>query len=471
MFLRFFKILASLSFVFNGSNTSLNNEVNIVNNNGISLTAGVINKDNIINCDYTYGSDGKITHTITSEYFDYENYSYRGSNSNKVSLTSNDIELDVNDSELNDILLNDDISLTSTLVDNRVKITNTTVYPYCTFGYLRSKFNSSVSTINYSIISFGSSFLVGSNILLTAAHCVYGDKFIDEYDDGLDKSTFAASINVYFGGQYDENTTSSSEFYKSYSWTAKVKSVHIPIEYYQNESDSYDWAIIELDTNLGDTLGYSSLLPNWYEEGYSITSYGYPGDKRYASNDYTQLYKTSGKITGITDDECMYITDAYATHGQSGSPLIVNVDNRDYVCGVLNIGNDEATGFVSVNNLIYYFVKSFTSGNGPYLYVDVMNKENKTWYIRVSNYTDDYIKFYYNSKMCYFNDAKNWLNLNDVSYASLGGKSSLVVQIKENWFATSIAISYIKDNTRYITYANNLNSNGTLTTYYNSIGV
>ena len=86
--MQFFKIIATVSFIFNGSNASLNNKVNTIYDNSTSLTASVINKDNIINCDYTYGSDGKILHTITSEYFDCENYSYRGSNSNNVSYAS-----------------------------------------------------------------------------------------------------------------------------------------------------------------------------------------------------------------------------------------------------------------------------------------------------------------------------------------------------------------------------------------------
>ena len=474
MFLQFFKKLATVSFMFNGSNASLNNKVNTIYDNSTSLTAGVINKDNIINCDYTYGSDGKITHTITSEYFDCENYSYRGSNSNNVSLTSDDVELNTDDSELElkNIVLNNDISLASTLVDNRVKITNPTDYPYCTYGYLYSSFKfdyitSSGATKEATNSYVSSSFLVGSNLLITAAHCVYGDETIGKYDDSIYNPEFCYDITIYFCGTYYAETS----YDKCFRWSTKIKSVHIPIEYYQNESNSYDWAIIELDTNLGDTLGYSTLLPNWYEEGYSITSYGYPGDKRYVSTDYTQLYKTSGKINKMTDDECMYVTDAYATHGQSGSPLIAKVDGKAYVIGILMGITDTGTYAIKINNLIYYFIKSYTSGNGPYLYIDVMNKENKIWYIRVSNYTDDYIQFYYNSKMCYFNDAKNWSNLNDVSYASFGGKTSLVVQIKENWFATSIAVSYIKDNTRYITYANNLNSNGFLTTYYNSIGV
>ena len=60
--------------------------------------------------------------------------------------------------------------------------------------------------------------------------------------------------------------------------------------------------------------------------------------------------------------------------------------------------------------------------------------------------------------MCFSDDAKYWTNLNDVANKNIQSKNSRIVEIDENWFATTIAFSYIKDNKRYITYADNLNS-------------
>ena len=45
------------------------------------------------------------------------------------------------------------------------------------------------------------------------------------------------------------------------------------------------------------------------------------------------------------------------------------------------------------------------------------------------------------------------------------------VSITENAFATSIACSYLRDGYRVITYANNLSTNGTLSSYNNVISV
>ncbi len=65
-------------------------------------------------------------------------------------------------------------------------------------------------------------------------------------------------------------------------------------------------------------------------------------------------------------------------------------------------------------------------------------------------------------------DAKNWKNLSDVKNIVIYSNSYETVDIKENWFATSIATSYVKGNYRIITYANNL-SNDTLVSYENVI--
>ena len=42
------------------------------------------------------------------------------------------------------------------------------------------------------------------------------------------------------------------------------------------------------------------------------------------------------------------------------------------------------------------------------------------------------------------------------------------IQIRENWFATHIALSYVSGSTRYITYANELNVNKSIHRYWNT---
>lgn len=109
--------------------------------------------------------------------------------------------------------------------------------------------------------------------------------------------------------------------------------------------------------------------------------------------------------------------------------------------------------------------------NMPYygfLSLKVYKKEGSTWKIKIYNTSSINLEVNYNSKMCYFDDAKNWKNLSDVKTIVIYSNSYETVDIKENWFATSIATSYVKGNYRIITYANNL-SNDTLVSYENVI--
>ncbi len=80
------------------------------------------------------------------------------------------------------------------------------------------------------------------------------------------------------------------------------------------------------------------------------------------------------------------------------------------------------------------------------------------WTIRIYNTTPLNNTFYYNSKMCFGNDAEKWVNLNDVKSLYIYKTQYEKVRITTNWFATDIAISTIVDNKRYITFANNLNT-------------
>ena len=73
------------------------------------------------------------------------------------------------------------------------------------------------------------------------------------------------------------------------------------------------------------------------------------------------------------------------------------------------------------------------------------------------------------SKMCFLTDAKNWTGLSNVKSITIPARTSTTVKISENWFATSIAVSYVKGGVRRITYADELNTNGSMHIMYNKI--
>ena len=89
---------------------------------------------------------------------------------------------------------------------------------------------------------------------------------------------------------------------------------------------------------------------------------------------------------------------------------------------------------------------------------------DSTTKIMIKNPLSSPIEVFYNKKMCFVDEAKKWdLNkLKDISSVIVPGNGYKVVDIQENWFATHIALSYIADGHRLITYANNLNADGTI---------
>lgn len=99
-----------------------------------------------------------------------------------------------------------------------------------------------------------------------------------------------------------------------------------------------------------------------------------------------------------------------------------------------------------------------------YLEIEIDGKKDSTWKIMIKNPLSSPIEVFYNKKMCYVDEAKKWdLNkLNDISSVIVPGNGYKVVDIQENWFATHIALSYIADGHRLITYANKLNTDGTM---------
>ena len=102
--------------------------------------------------------------------------------------------------------------------------------------------------------------------------------------------------------------------------------------------------------------------------------------------------------------------------------------------------------------------------------VTIIRKIGGTWTLRLTNKTGNSKVFLYNSRMCFYNDAKNWSGLKDIAQTTtLENGKSTTLEISEYGTATSIALSYVSGNRQYIFYADNLNpSSGTMSSYSSS---
>lgn len=107
-----------------------------------------------------------------------------------------------------------------------------------------------------------------------------------------------------------------------------------------------------------------------------------------------------------------------------------------------------------------------------YKYLQITNsgKSNGMWQINVKNPLSTEVTVCYNKKMCNEGDAREWKGLKDENYITLDPNQTKPFYINTNWFATSVAFSYIaEDGARVITYANGLGTDGSINVMTNFI--
>ena len=104
-----------------------------------------------------------------------------------------------------------------------------------------------------------------------------------------------------------------------------------------------------------------------------------------------------------------------------------------------------------------------------FLKLTLLGKSGDTWNVRIENPSLHDVTLEYNKKMCFLDDGKKWKCLNDLAAINLSQKGSVDVGIHTNWFADAITTSYKVANLRFVTYANQLNTNGTMSVFNNII--
>ncbi len=158
------------------------------------------------------------------------------------------------------------------------------------------------------------------------------------------------------------------------------------------------------------------------------------------------------KTKTARDSSAWYCSELiYAAYCSGGMDIVSN-SNFDFkpesmpclpkylTTGLLNLR------IVFTFDYLQIFVDGFKDGwwNSAYWEIGIMNVNSKDIVVE------------YNSKMCNLGDAKNWTGLSDTKSVIVKANSYEIVKINQNYFATSVAVSFISEDYRYITYGSEL---------------
>lgn len=185
------------------------------------------------------------------------------------------------------------------------QVTNTTSFPY-----------KATCRLTWNGGGFATGFLVGPNLLLTAAHCVMKTSPSDAFANWK-------CYPAYNGGQVAINGTTHStgweEIYYSNNW----------VNY---KSNDYDWCLCVLENDLGNDIGaYYGVQAYGSNSGLNnvaVKALGYPGQ-----NVYDGLYQRYSTGTTSNTHARYFDCSARSFEGMSGGPIMRTSDN--YVVGLV----------------------------------------------------------------------------------------------------------------------------------------
>lgn len=172
--------------------------------------------------------------------------------------------------------------------DGRKQVSDTTKFPNSAIAFLEVYFPGGSGSCT--------GWFIDATRLVTAAHCLYDSSF----------GGFAIDIDVYPGRN---GIVAPYGIFSADDW-------FVPSKWINTQSPKFDYGVIALNTNIGDTVGWFGVKPQTESDvllNRNIKVRGYPGDKNYGTQ-----WNMNGPIQKVNNSRFFYSIDTFG--GQSGSP-------------------------------------------------------------------------------------------------------------------------------------------------------
>ena len=192
--------------------------------------------------------------------------------------------------------------------------------------------------------SMSTGFLVGPDIILTAAHSIYNS----------DTETLPKEITF-----LPEDDLQGSGPIVSGGNSCEIVRVYLPSDYYDGYSTGEDWAVCKLEEPIGYAYGWINLSIADWPIGTSVES---PFIAPSSIGGGSTSAMKSGAISGETT--ASWLTTMSTGGGQSGAPYIIENQGEDYAIGIHSYYDDDAncSGGTKISEALYDFVHSFVDG-------------------------------------------------------------------------------------------------------------
>jgi V8-like Glu-specific endopeptidase len=200
--------------------------------------------------------------------------------------------------------------LTAVIAPGGHPVANPKAYPYSACGKLFFTQGGN----NYA----GSACLIARNIILTAGHCVHPG------------SGGSWSTNVVFYPSYPLSPGTSF----SYSYLAART------EWTANGNRAFDYGMIWVDNNPGDSLGWLGLLWNAATAGRSWNAVGYPATPNPPFNGNI-MNEARGVFASSTTAGTIGLTNDNMEHGSSGGPWFTDYTGGLHINGLQSFHNHD----------------------------------------------------------------------------------------------------------------------------------